>query len=505
LTKQSSKQLHFLMSGGGPAALAMTASLLKKADQLNIPCLRVTIFEQAPHYDRDVGGILSLSTSIALLKDLGLENQIRREGIPLKYFKLMHGDIDDSKPSSWIGNFDMTQILENCLDSRILRWQLKAEFGLDEHQQESLFDKLTIADDQNIRHNTWIMRRGDLINALYEQVKSDDRVKFHFGRRVSQVIDAGVESKSCSDDKVCIRHSDTLNSERDQDAFEQGDFLIGCDGIRSVVRDCVDDLAKNPPISPVYSGISLGGGTVPAAALKDDPKFAEMFQHSLVQYATSKGISLLVANASRDGDLAWGCGFKSKQPPTTSAANWTDTTSIETYKKMVKEAGFTPFVQKLISLTEGPSVELPIFHHEISLKRRWSVGRTILIGDASVVITPWVGQGANLGCLDGGNLANQLMEGFAKQTQSTNERFDDDDAVEKIFSAYEKRRKRDKIPIGALSNRIGQLFHSENKIVMRLRDMLYPRFLGSPLAMASVLRDTVNASDVLNIDKNKKL
>ena len=178
----------------------------------------------------------------------------------------------------------------------------------------------------------------------------------------------------------------------------EGDFIIGADGVHSIVRQHV--VPDGP--QPFDTGLIGFGGFVPRSLIKD------------------AGIGQRVeATVGKSG--FFGCGFCSPDPQ--DGAMWWSTQPFQglnaaAYRAMDQEtirrhlldfhAGWHEPIPSILRAAENIGVTDTL---DIAMLPVWSRGRTLLIGDAAHATSPHAGQGASLALEDAMRLGCLMREG----------------------------------------------------------------------------------------------
>lgn len=179
--------------------------------------------------------------------------------------------------------------------------------------------------------------------------------------------------------------------------FENGarintDVLVGADGIHSAVR-----AALFGDEEPRFAGCVAYRGLVPAERIADlglelgSQSWVGPGAH-LVHYFVSRGRLL--------NFVGW------TEHDTWNREDWTDRATIE--RALAAFAGWHPQVRRIIAAAETCFI-WALFDRDPL--RRWSVGRTTLLGDACHPMYPFMGQGAAMAIEDGAALAACLATG----------------------------------------------------------------------------------------------
>lgn len=207
-------------------------------------------------------------------------------------------------------------------------------------------------------------------------------VDLQYGRRLISVEDVAGEP-------VTLHFEDGTTA--------QGDLLVGADGIRSQVRQCV--MPDEP--KPIYSGMLAPGGysscieqgaVAPQSPQRFHMRFGRNAFFGYVNILTEDGPSTL-----------W---WSTAAAPLPSRADSVERTLQNKQEDLLLlHKGWGEPVSKLIKSTENI---LDIAIHDVPSLSRWSVGRTVLIGDAAHAVAPHSGQGVSMALEDAMYLAKLL-------------------------------------------------------------------------------------------------
>lgn len=164
---------------------------------------------------------------------------------------------------------------------------------------------------------------------------------------------------------------------------EEGDLVIGADGLRSTIRAHVA-----PGVNPCDSGVTAWRGVSTEAA---------SVAHAMA-YSIGKGWESGACSLGQRG-VYW---YVEHRTPTHAGE-----TESERDRVLALLGGWHPHITRHISATPAdrvirtPLVDVPTFG-------RWSRGRVTLLGDAAHGMLPNLGQGATQALLDAQQLARRL-------------------------------------------------------------------------------------------------
>jgi FAD-dependent urate hydroxylase len=173
----------------------------------------------------------------------------------------------------------------------------------------------------------------------------------------------------------------------------EGDFVIGCDGVHSTVRELIDPHAPQP----AYSGLLTTGGYVRGVPVDTESGSYEMIfgKRAFFGYALAP-----------DGSVWW---FANVPRSDESARGAIDTSGSDLRRQLFDlfKGDVGPAVA-LIEATEAPTPLSPI--HTLAHLANWHRGRSVVIGDAAHAPSPTSGQGASLSIEDALVLAKCLRD-----------------------------------------------------------------------------------------------
>lgn len=215
------------------------------------------------------------------------------------------------------------------------------------------------------------MYRPDLINALAREI---DPETVRLGHRLTSVETVG------SGVRVAFENG----------AEEVFDAVIGADGIRSVVRDAVD---QHP--EPVYSGYIFYRGVMDASRLPDDwPMISQVWmgnrRHFMCYPLQQRKLFSFVAGIPSDRPLN---------------GPWSGPAEVSELAAEFAGDDWDPRLQHFIGLIDK-TFWWGLFDHEPLTN--WSRGPITLLGDAAHAMLPHQGQGANQAIEDSMALATFL-------------------------------------------------------------------------------------------------
>ena len=225
------------------------------------------------------------------------------------------------------------------------------------------------------------MRRSDLLETIINRAWCEN-VELRFEKRLARIEDR-------ADRPIVAHFSDGSSSE--------GDFLIGADGVHSMVRQHV--LPDGP--RPFDTGLISFGGFIPRSLIEGG--------------AMGQGIE---ATFGQSGFFGYGfcspdphCGamWWSTQPSRGLDAAAHRSMDQETIRRHLLDfhAGWRDPIPRILHAAEGILVTDTL---DVATLPVWSRGRTLLIGDAAHATSPHAGQGASLALEDAMRLCRLMLE-----------------------------------------------------------------------------------------------
>jgi 2-polyprenyl-6-methoxyphenol hydroxylase-like FAD-dependent oxidoreductase len=237
------------------------------------------------------------------------------------------------------------------------------------------------------------MRRAMLNEALVDKAWSSC-VEVYFEKRLAKIEDR-------SDRAIVATFTDGSTAE--------GDFLIGADGVHSMVRQHV--IPGGP--RPFDTGLVGFGGFVPRSVLEDagvGPRVEATF-----------GQSGFFGYGFCSPDPAQGAMWWSTQPSNGIDAATFRAMSAQKLKQHLLDfhAGWRDPIRRILDAAGNIVVTDTL---DVATLPTWSRGRTLLIGDAAHATSPHAGQGASIALEDAMRLAILMRE--RDELRSTFERFE---------------------------------------------------------------------------------
>jgi 2-polyprenyl-6-methoxyphenol hydroxylase-like FAD-dependent oxidoreductase len=225
----------------------------------------------------------------------------------------------------------------------------------------------------------------------------------------------------------------------------EGSLLLGCDGIHSRTRQCVNPGAP----SPEYTGLMSTGGFTRSLILPPTPDTLHLVfgKRAFIGY-----------HISSSGEISWFVTFPQTEAPGRSDVN--ELESDEWRQRMLDVLREEqPFIREIIGATERIT-GYPIY--DIATQPLWHKGPIVLVGDTIHAVSPTAGQGASLAMEDAIVLAKCLR---------------DIPELEQAFATYERlRRERDERVV-QYARSLGSWKVMTNPIQVWFWELLMPFFL----------------------------
>jgi len=253
---------------------------------------------------------------------------------------------------------------------------------------------------------------------------------------------------------VTIRHGRRLTGVReradgvdalfDDGSVEQGDVLIGADGVGSVVRTYLA-----PGVVPEFTGLLGSGGFAHGTGLAPTPG-AQFFV-----FGARSFFGYLVRD---DGTVYWFANLTAERPPPLDSPN----DSARLLARLRELHGDDPApVPHILQHADGPVGGYPIFR--LPTVPNWWRGRVVVLGDAVHATSPSAGQGASLALEDAAVLADRLRSA---------------DEPQAAFAGYEAARRDRAERIVAYAAAIDQQKRvARGRLGIAIRDAMLPMFL----------------------------
>ncbi|MGY1731122.1 FAD-dependent oxidoreductase [Geodermatophilus sp. SYSU D01045] len=232
--------------------------------------------------------------------------------------------------------------------------------------------------DPSGRRGTGVsLRRSDLYRALHAEAVGRG-IEVRYGSRLTGVRDTG----------------SGVTAEFADGRTETADLLVGADGVRSTVRTLVDPAAPPPRFVPVLNTAGYSAHV---------PDGAEVGRLTMV-FGRRAFAGYL---AAPDGGTWWFANPPLTREPADGEVAGTPDARWRALLHDLYGSDRSPLAD-LVAATPGPLRGWTTY--DVPTLRRWSRGRTVLIGDAAHATSPAAGQGSSLAMEDAVVLASCLRD-----------------------------------------------------------------------------------------------
>ncbi len=243
------------------------------------------------------------------------------------------------------------------------------------------------------------------------------------------------------------QHADGVVARFADGTTTEGDLLVGCDGIRSAVRQ---QILPDAP-APVFTG-QIGSG-----AYARIPGIAPTGGTMYMTFCLGGFFGYQVAD---DGEIYWFENFHQKRRPRAGELEVPE----DAWKRKLLEL-HDPDHYPITTIIAGTTSDVVRYAvEELPVLPRWHSGRVVLVGDAAHAIGPHSGQGASMGFEDAIVLAKCLR---------------DIPDVERAFTAYQDIRRERVHHVVHETRRTGNRKTPPGLLGRVVRDVMLPVFLRS--------------------------
>ncbi len=285
-----------------------------------------------------------------------------------------------------------------------------------------------------------VMLRRSLLYKTVREEAINQGIDIQFGKKLKDI-------EIVNPEKVIAHFED--------DTIAEGNFLIGCDGIRSRTRKIIIPDAPKPR----YDGIVATGGFSKILIAPRTPNtfYSNLLNGSMIAHLTSK-----------EGETFWWMPVPYSEEPTREDLN---AISNDQWKQKLLDLcdGTHLIYKKFIEENNDDYPKIPLY--DIDFLETWYKGPVCLAGDAAHPTSPHVGQGASMALEDSITLAKCLRD--IKDTQQA-------------FAKFQSLRKKRTEKMIKFSRQSGESFLMTNPIKKWFRDIVLsiitkPFFLKHPI------------------------
>lgn len=228
-----------------------------------------------------------------------------------------------------------------------------------------------------------------------------------------EVNSKGISTHYCKRLVSITQTSSTVIAHFDDGTQDEGDLLVGADGVRSQTRRLI--LPDGP--TPEYIKIIGTGGVVPASAVSMmSPRDKQNFHFTF----GAKGFFGYCG--AENGDLMWWANLGSEKEYTREEIS---KVSIEALQQELMPI-FHDYHVPIKTIIEHMQAPIKMNVYDIQSLPTWHQGRVVLLGDAAHAVSPNSGQGASMAMEDAMTLAKLLRDSANYQH---------------VFEQFEEQRK----------------------------------------------------------------
>ncbi|KAI0378482.1 FAD/NAD(P)-binding domain-containing protein [Hypomontagnella monticulosa] len=270
-----------------------------------------------------------------------------------------------------------------------------------------------------------VTHRPRYIEALYQNLPDHAKARIKLRKRVVNV--------KVSDDGASV--------ECDDGTVVQGSIVIGCDGVRSRVRECMQAMAAGKPVPDRSTSPKSPYTTTYRMLFANVPIPPGLDTNTNFECASERVSTQLLTGDSQ----AWAGIYDALDEPTSIHTRYTSADKekvLEKWGHLYIAPGWK--VRDVFATHIG---DMGLINLEEGRVDKWSWKRIVLVSDAVRKLEPHAGLGYNSGVADVVVLINKLRRLLQTEPSPTTK------SLEAVFASYQKDRMRDETGIHTMSAR----------------------------------------------------
>ncbi|KAK4182844.1 hypothetical protein QBC35DRAFT_467784 [Podospora australis] len=266
---------------------------------------------------------------------------------------------------------------------------MESQLGTQQEHDGSMFGTINSPEWCHEHFHVWplTMARADIVKILYNSLPENARSKIHVNKKVASTTSLPASEDDGKRTRVTCADGSTYD----------GTIVIGADGVHSVVRKSMAGVGPEFPFQAKYRILWFHYPRAPDTAA------------TIVYEVHGKGLMLQILSTETS---SFALLYKRLDKPHRGYVRYTS----EDMEALVAEAGFLPVGKKGRALRDVWATKTKAGMANLEegyLKKVYSGGKTVLVGDAAHKVTPHSGLGLNEGVSDVVSLVNELGKAVA--------------------------------------------------------------------------------------------